>query len=124
MPSSAQRIGAQGEAEAERYLRALGYNIIGAHFTCRFGEIDIIAEDLDELVFVEVKRRRSVRFGTPEESMTRRKLERLVSAIETYRSAHPEYEQRAYRMDLIIIDESQGKEIRHIQGLSPQERPS
>jgi len=124
MPSSAQRTGAQGEAEAERYLRTLGYGVIDRHFTCRFGELDLVATDQKELVFIEVKQRRSVHFGTPEESITRRKLERLASAIEVYRSAHPEFDHWTYRLDLIIIDESNDKEIRHLRGLSPQETSS
>lgn len=116
MPSRTQRIGTAGEADAQRFLESFGYRLIDRHVTCRYGEIDLIMLENDELVFVEVKRRGSSRFGTGEESLTPKKIERLVAAIETYRNAHPDQTRRPYRLDLVVLDQSG---IRHLRGLAP-----
>jgi len=52
-----KRLGSRGEDEAERFLAAAGYRVIGRNYRCRFGEIDIVAVDGETVVFVEVKLR-------------------------------------------------------------------
>ena len=77
-------LGASGEAEAARFLKAQGYKIITRNFKARFGEIDIIAKDRDVLVFVEVKTRSPNSLGTPEEAVTPRKIARITKAASEY----------------------------------------
>jgi putative endonuclease len=65
-------------------LRRKGYAILDTNYRCRWGEIDIVAREADELVFVEVRTRSSSEFGTPEESVSRAKVRRLVAAAQCY----------------------------------------
>lgn len=76
--------GARAEALAGDYLRAQGLAIVARNFRTRFGEIDLIARDRDVLVFVEVRMRRSRRFGGAIASITAAKRRRLVSAANGY----------------------------------------
>ena len=64
-------LGQQGEQIAVQYLKAHGYKILERNYRCRVGEVDIIAEDQGDLVFVEVKARSSKVFGNPAEAVTK-----------------------------------------------------
>lgn len=72
-----QALGAYGERLAADHLRSLGLVILDRNWTCRHGEIDIVARDGDVVVFCEVKARRGVAAGTPLEAITPRKLAQL-----------------------------------------------
>ena len=65
--------GVTGEQEAKNYLVKKGYKIVKMNFSCKIGEIDIIAMDKDTLVFVEVKARNTAMFGLPREAVTAKK---------------------------------------------------
>ena len=71
-------LGVWGEEKAARFLTEQGYTILERNFHSRYGEIDLIAEDQDFLVFVEVKLRASTSHGLPEETVTLRKQEKLL----------------------------------------------
>ncbi len=73
-----------GEDAAAKYLKQQGYEILEQNYYYNHGEIDIIAMDGNTLVFVEVKSRRSTRFGEPEESITPKKQELLRRTAEGY----------------------------------------
>ncbi len=78
---------AQGNAAEDlacRYLQACGLTLVARNFRCRGGELDLIMRDSDYLVFVEVRSRRHNRYGTPAESVTRRKQQRLLRAATVY----------------------------------------
>lgn len=116
-----------GEAAAAKYLERKGYEIIDRNFQNnsgrRLGEIDIIAKDTaeNELVFVEVKTRESLRYSNtdPEENITPAKLRRLAKIAEAYLRLK-NMGDALYRFDAISvwldIDEKKAK-IKHIQGL-------
>lgn len=76
--------GESAEALAADYLMRHGLTIVERNFRTRFGEIDLIARDGRTLVFVEVRLRRSARFGGAVESITARKRARLVAAANGY----------------------------------------
>lgn len=78
------RTGVDAEALAGRFLEARGLTIVARNFRVRRGEIDLIARDGDTLVFVEVRLRRSARFGGAAESITPAKRARLVAAAQVY----------------------------------------
>ncbi len=77
-------IGKQGEQYAIQFLKEKNYAILTTHFIYNHGEIDIIAKEENEIVFVEVKTRRSKKFGKPEESVTPKKQELLRRTAEGY----------------------------------------
>ena len=76
--------GAWGEAQAAAYLRKKRYKIVGANYRCRFGEIDLIASNRTNLVFVEVKTRSSESYGDVYEAVTPRKMRNVILAAEAY----------------------------------------
>jgi putative endonuclease len=100
--------GAAAEDLAADYLVSLGFTIVTRRFSRKGGEIDLIALDGDELVFVEVKARGPDQ-GLPEESIGPKKLAALKRTIETYRREVAETD-RPYRIDLVAID---GNGLRH-----------
>ena len=64
---------------AGRFLQEKGYRLLDAYYRCRWGEVDIVAQEGDELVFVEVRTRLWAEYGTPEESVTAAKARRLIA---------------------------------------------
>jgi putative endonuclease len=70
-------VGAAGEARAAAWYEASGYTVLARNWRCREGELDLVVRRGRELVFVEVKTRRSDRFGIPAEAVTGTKQRRL-----------------------------------------------
>jgi putative endonuclease len=77
-------IGAAGEKKGQLFLVQQGYKIVTNNFRTRFGEIDVIARHDGDLVFVEIKYRRSDEFGWPAEAVTRRKQRRMAQSALVY----------------------------------------
>ncbi|RDV84001.1 YraN family protein [Ammonifex thiophilus] len=69
--------GKRAEEAAALYLRGAGWEIIERNYRCRWGEIDLIAREGETIVFVEVRSKSNLTFGLPEESIGRRKQEKL-----------------------------------------------
>ena len=103
MTSKRIALGDAGERFAERQLIELGWRIIGRKWRSRQGEIDLIALDGDELVFVEVKTRRGSPRGTAEEAVDGRKAARLMALGEQFVAEHPEYVDHFWRVDIVAI---------------------
>jgi putative endonuclease len=95
-------IGRWGERQAVDYLRQKGYTILSQNVHTPFGEIDIIALQGSTLVFLEVKTRSSGEFGLPEEAITSKKQEHMVTSAQYYLNEHPEI-QADCRIDVIAI---------------------
>jgi len=96
-------LGALGEKKAAEYLKKKGYRIRERNYRCREGEIDIVARDKDCLVFVEVRTRTGSGFGTPEESVTAVKREKLVSVALSYLQTHKDLP-ASWRFDVVAIE--------------------
>lgn len=79
-----RRFGNRGEDLAAVFLMSRGFKILQRNWSCRLGEIDLIAEKNGVVHFVEVKTRRSKTYGHPEEAITRGKLRHFERAIECY----------------------------------------
>ena len=117
MVSEFQKLGEQGERLAEQYLRAGGYQIVRSNFRTREGEVDLVASKDGELVFVEVKGRRSEKFGGPLESVGEIKLRRIIKVALTYIR---EYNWRGpFRIDVIGItwNARDGPQIEHLKNV-------
>ncbi len=98
-----KNLGESGERVAALLLEARGYRILARNFRTRTGELDLVAEDLDGLAFIEVRTRRGETCGTPEESLTPRKRARLVALAFEFLQAHPSYADCPWRIDLVAI---------------------
>ena len=79
-----QEIGKLGEDIAVNYLKQKGYKILDRNFECRQGELDIIALDEKEIVFIEVKTRTSNRYGYPSEAVNKIKQKHMLQTIKYY----------------------------------------
>jgi putative endonuclease len=105
-------IGILGEKIAGDFLKKRGYHILETNYRCPEGEIDIIARHKDSLVFVEVRSKTSTEFGSPEESITRAKIKRLLAAVSYYRQTH-QNQLPLCRIDIVAVEmDRQGKASR------------
>ena len=107
----------RGEQLAGEYLEGAGYVLRHRNWRCPRGEIDIVAEKNGRMVIVEVKMRRSQRFGSGEDSVTPRKLTSLEHSAWAYLEAHALLE-RSWQVDVIAVDlDFQGRLLRldHLQ---------
>jgi len=80
----AHRFGAAGEEAAAAYLQSLGFRILARNLRAPDGEIDIVAREGETFVFIEVKARRSYRFGSALGAVDRRKRKRIRAVAEDY----------------------------------------
>lgn len=108
-----KNFGNTGEILAEKFLAEKGFEILARNFHAREGEVDIIAKDSEQIVFVEVKARRSSKFGSAIESVSEEKLRKVVEAGEKWLQQN-NLENTSYRVDVIAIDN--GK-IQHLMGV-------
>jgi putative endonuclease len=102
MANERRQLGIDGERAAERFLRRRGYTIVERNYRCRLGEVDLIALDRRTVVFVEVKTRRSTRFGSPVDDVDLRKQRQIARAAECYLDAHRLHD-RAVRFDVVAV---------------------
>ncbi len=98
-----RRTGARGEEVAAQYLSRCGYDIVERNFRIREGEVDIIAYKGDCLVFVEVRTRRGKGYGSPEESVTVHKQERLAALTEAY-VQQMDMPPKSCRIDVVALE--------------------
>ena len=103
MPHSRQRLGTAGEDIACAELERLGYRILERNYRSRFGEIDIVAQEDDTVVFVEVKTKTSGDFGDPVEEVTAQKQRQIVSMGEEYYSFRCRPDTQC-RFDVVSVD--------------------
>ena len=116
MSTDRVRLGRLGEDLARRFLRDLGYQILTTNYRCPQGEVDIVARDGEEVVFVEVRTRRSQAFGTPQESLTRPKMRRLVATCQDYLQGYGGADTN-WRIDLVSVRLDQGNRVEEIDHL-------
>lgn len=109
-----RQIGEWGEAVALRHLESKGYRIRVRNWRTPEGEVDIVAQDGDTIVFVEVKARTTRDFGWPEESITAAKRRRLQRAAWAYLQAH-EMVDAMWRIDVIAIDRSSSGTVERLE---------
>lgn len=104
-----QRLGQMGERLAAATLEKRGYRILERNFRCRYGEIDLIAEESQDLVFVEVKTRRGTVCGLPEEAITSRKALKL-QVVASHYLGERQLLDCSWRIDVVAVQfNSSGK---------------
>ncbi len=99
--------GRAGEEHIAKLLKRRGFRIVERNYRCRFGEIDIICEDREYIVFVEVKTREKSGLTSPFEAVTASKQKRLILAAETYLQSHLGKKQP--RFDVAAVYTEQGR---------------
>ncbi len=112
---SRSRFGAAGEDAAAALLESRGYRIVARNHRCRRGEVDLVAEKGNLLVFVEVRTRATAAFGGPEETVGFAKQRRVVTAARDYlaRWRGPE---RGARFDVVaVVDGPRGPQLTHFE---------
>ena len=88
MPRSLQNIAKLGEKLAVEHLKTQGYQILAENYRFRRGEIDIIAKHEKRIVFVEVKTRRSLKYGLPQSAVTKQKQRQISKVALAYLQTH------------------------------------
>lgn len=110
--------GLDGEKTASDYLEKMGYRILTRNFHSRFGEVDIVASDDEAIVFVEVKLRSSNFFGTPLESITPKKLEKIKKTALIYLTLN-KMTKLSYRIDAIEVNVVNGESfVNHVKNIT------
>jgi putative endonuclease len=97
-----QKFGEKGEAIAVHHLKKNGYKILETNYSTKLGEIDIIAKDKDTIVFVEVKTRRSVHFGSPKWAVTPQKQKKISMVALYYLKINNQSTAKA-RFDVVAV---------------------
>jgi putative endonuclease len=113
MKGARRRLGQRGEDLAAALMEERGYVVRQRNWRCTAGEIDIVAEDGDCLVFVEVRTRRGRKYGTPEESVTPAKQAKLVELAQTY------LQERSWdgdwRIDVVAVEMTPGGKLLRVE---------
>ena len=100
-----QILGQHSEQAACRYLTDQGCRLICKNYRCRFGEIDLIMQDQEYLIFVEVRYRRNLAYGGSLQSITRSKQKKIIKTAQHYLNYHPTDD--ATRFDVIAFNGQQ-----------------
>jgi len=98
--------GILGEKLARAFLKQHGYHILETNYRCPQGEIDIVAKHKGFLVFIEVRTKKSLEFGSPEESITPIKRERMKTTASHYRQTHDNLPP-LWRIDVVAVELNQ-----------------
>lgn len=96
--------GQQAETQACEYLKLQGLQLLERNFRCKYGEIDLIMQQNDIIVFVEVKYRQGQHFGGALLSLQRRQQQRIIRAAQFFLMRYPNHQAR---FDLVAIDGDQ-----------------
>ncbi len=106
-------VGRRGEELARALLKKRGYKVLETNVRGHFGEIDIVAVKDKCHVFVEVRTRTGDAFGTPEESIDRRKRHKLVTCALDYIANHEALHDACWRIDVVAIEiDGEGRQTR------------
>ncbi|MFC2005578.1 YraN family protein [Chloroflexota bacterium] len=106
--------GTLGEKLARDFLKKQGYRILETNYRCPKGEIDIVAKHMDYLVFVEVRTKTSLEFGSPEESITQSKKERMRATAFHYCQEHDNLP-LLWRIDVVAVELNKKGELSRVE---------
>ncbi len=120
MTTEKQNTGQLGEDIAVKYLEKHGYKILNRNYRKPWGEIDIVAQQSNELVFIEVKTQNQEFEWRPEENITRHKKHQLSRIVTTYLKSNKIPEDQNWRVDVLAITldfKTKNAQIEHIQNI-------
>ena len=98
-----QTLGQYAEDETLKYLKREGLKLIQRNYSCKYGEIDLIMLDNDLLVFIEVRYRKSNRYGSSAESVTASKQKKIITTAQHFIHMHQSYQSYACRFDVTAL---------------------
>lgn len=104
--SPAQKIGATAEAFAEQYLKKQGLTLIAKNFLCKQGEIDLIMQENETIVFIEVRHRKNANYGSAVETVTWQKQNKIIKAATLFMMKHDWHEKKSVRFDVFACQGS------------------
>lgn len=111
MPSPTQQIGNHAEQRAKNYLQNLGFKFVENNYHSKYGEIDLIMQDQDSLVFVEVRYRDNESHGGGIATITRSKKSKLIKTATCYLLEKNLWEKIPARFDVIAMSPFENEEI-------------
>lgn len=116
MSSRSSQIGDEGEQMAADYLTARGYQILARKFVCQQGEIDIVAQKGEVLIFAEVKNYSEASYHDALDALTPLKIKKVIRAAEVYLWQYQVSDNLEIRFDVVAIDRKQGgvPDLKHI----------
>jgi putative endonuclease len=115
-PAERRSFGNEAEEAAVRFLVAEGWKVLARNWTCRYGELDVVAERGDILCFVEVRMRSTAVWGDPAHTVSFAKQRRVVKAALHYLFAY-ELGERMMRFDVIsVVGRGERATVEHIPG--------
>jgi putative endonuclease len=103
-----------GEKLAAEFLKKKGYRVLETNYRCRLGEIDIIASQNDSLVFFEVRTRSNLDLGSPEESITFKKMRNMEQTAEYYLQNHENFPD-SWRIDVVAVEINADHRLKRIE---------
>ncbi len=103
MNSGTATRGRDAEHQALQHLQSRGLTLLQCNYRSRLGEIDLIMQDRDSVVFIEVRYRRQSRFGSAAESVDRRKQSRIIACAQHYLQTHPQTARLCCRFDVVTL---------------------
>ncbi|HOR02089.1 MAG TPA: YraN family protein [Candidatus Woesebacteria bacterium] len=108
--------GKEGEEIAKKFLEQKGFRLIESNYNNKLGEIDLIMSNKEVLVFVEVKLKVGDKFGSPEEMISKYKLNRIRRIAESFLMLNPEIKRNflKYRLDAVCIVLNEDKTVTRI----------
>ena len=112
MSLTTRQSGTVGENVAEQYLTANGYRILGRNLGCRYGEIDMVAQQGDKLFFVEIKRRRTRTFGQALEAVPLKKQHRIRRTAEYLLLKNCDWAKMVPFFSVLAIDEDDNGDMK------------
>jgi len=112
-----KKLGQQGEKIVENYLCKKGYLLLERNFLKRSGEIDLIVKDKDEIVFIEVKTRKSQTYGRPEEAVGPSKIRKIVKTANQWLSINKKLD-TPWRIDIIALELNKTINITHLKNVT------
>ena len=115
----ARQVGELGEQYAAAWLESQGWQTLDRNWHCRYGELDIVSrDDTGIIVFVEVKTRRTLRYGTPQEAVTSSKQINLRhAAVQWLSDSDHRTPHNGVRFDVVTVIVRDGKPlVHHIEG--------
>lgn len=111
-----QLLGRYGEIIASRYLRYHGYVIVSAHYNCRLGEIDLVAEDKKHICFVEVKTRSENMKYTPADAVDISKRNKLIATSQLFLKDYLTEKQPRFDIVEVYFENDEPIKLNHIEG--------